>query len=84
MARVNAYKIQVPLVPGAREEWKSRVCQARVEAFIRERGLPSSQNVKPHEHQAWRDVLSEQKGQQKKLNQEKTRQTPSKGFGLEL
>lgn len=89
MPRVDSYRIPMPLVPGTREEWKSRCCQRVIEGSLRERGLLPSEKIKAIEQQTWRDILAEQKPaveyqkeQQHKMEQEKNR-THSRDFGVE-
>ena len=89
MTRLNAYKIHVPLVPGARAECEARVCQSTVETFLRERQKPSPEALQKLERQTLTRVLDEQ---QKVLDVQRSSQNtltpersgPSRGFGIEL
>ena len=89
VTRLNAYKIHVPLVPGARAECDARVCQSIVETFLRERARPSPETLQKLECQTLTRVLDEQ---QKVLNVQRSSQKtltpersgPSRGFGMEL
>ena len=89
VTRLNAYKIHVPLVPGARAECDARACQSIVETFLRERARPSAETLQKLECQTLNRVLDEQqkvldvqRSSQKTLTPE--RSGPSRGFGMEL
>ncbi|MBL9029373.1 MAG: toprim domain-containing protein, partial [Caedimonas sp.] len=88
--RLESYAVHTSFVKGGREQWHYRSCQQAVEASFSDRGVVLPERLISLEKQTYREVLKDQKTaidyqkeQQHKLEREKSKQLPSKDFGIE-